>query len=220
MRISDWSSDVCSSYLLAAACREQRIERLGLRGGAGIAVEDQTDIGAELIDPLTDDPLDYLVGDQFARVQHGLRLEPDLGARLDRGAQHIPGRKLHHAAIGDQTARLRPLARPRRPEQDDIHGNPPLRRQSIRTAAPVRPFSTNPPCDANSGTSAQPRALQFRLLDEIAILMREQVRSEEHTSELQSLMRISYAVFCLKKKKQPNNPQKLHYNHTINDHYP
>src|SRR3546814_6396980 len=31
------------------------------------------------------------------------------------------------------------------------------------------------------------------------------VRSEEHTSELQSLMRISYAVFCLKKKKKQNN---------------
>src|SRR3546814_5127917 len=30
---------------------------------------------------------------------------------------------------------------------------------------------------------------------------RQRVRSEEHTSELQSLMRISYAVFCLKKKK-------------------
>src|SRR3546814_6182271 len=30
-------------------------------------------------------------------------------------------------------------------------------------------------------------------------------RSEEHTSELQSLMRISYAVFCLKKKKQTIN---------------
>src|SRR3546814_2334588 len=30
-------------------------------------------------------------------------------------------------------------------------------------------------------------------------------RSEEHTSELQSLMRISYAVFCLKKKKLNNN---------------
>src|SRR3546814_4629462 len=30
-------------------------------------------------------------------------------------------------------------------------------------------------------------------------------RSEEHTSELQSLMRISYAVFCLKKKKSPEN---------------
>src|SRR3546814_6772546 len=32
----------------------------------------------------------------------------------------------------------------------------------------------------------------------------EWVRSEEHTSELQSLMRISYAVFCLKKKKKKN----------------
>src|SRR3546814_5601174 len=30
------------------------------------------------------------------------------------------------------------------------------------------------------------------------------IRSEEHTSELQSLMRISYAVFCLKKKIRPN----------------
>src|SRR3546814_8437027 len=32
-----------------------------------------------------------------------------------------------------------------------------------------------------------------------------QGRSEEHTSELQSLMRISYAVFCLKKKRKPKN---------------
>src|SRR3546814_10382873 len=32
-----------------------------------------------------------------------------------------------------------------------------------------------------------------------------QLRSEEHTSELQSLMRISYAVFCLKKKRQKQN---------------
>src|SRR3546814_1519146 len=36
----------------------------------------------------------------------------------------------------------------------------------------------------------------------------ELTRSEEHTSELQSLMRISYAVFCLKKKKK----QKTHRN--------
>src|SRR3546814_7710430 len=33
-------------------------------------------------------------------------------------------------------------------------------------------------------------------------------RSEEHTSELQSLMRISYAVFCLKKKKHKNKEYK------------
>src|SRR3546814_1318245 len=36
------------------------------------------------------------------------------------------------------------------------------------------------------------------------VLFPEMKRSEEHTSELQSLMRISYAVFCLKKKKKLN----------------
>src|SRR3546814_2775457 len=38
--------------------------------------------------------------------------------------------------------------------------------------------------------------------DVTLIHRRDSFRSEEHTSELQSLMRISYAVFCLKKKKQ------------------
>src|SRR3546814_3707737 len=41
-----------------------------------------------------------------------------------------------------------------------------------------------------------------RLFDTVHTLMRPACRSEEHTSELQSLMRISYAVFCLKKKKK------------------
>src|SRR3546814_3182040 len=43
-------------------------------------------------------------------------------------------------------------------------------------------------------------------------------RSEEHTSELQSLMRISYAVFCLKKKKNQNvntQPQQQTLHHYI-----
>src|SRR3546814_4538882 len=35
------------------------------------------------------------------------------------------------------------------------------------------------------------------------------MRSEEHTSELQSLMRISYAVFCLKKKKQQTETNNI-----------
>src|SRR3546814_2036478 len=37
-------------------------------------------------------------------------------------------------------------------------------------------------------------------------LSHSDARSEEHTSELQSLMRISYAVFCLKKKKKQQKP--------------
>src|SRR3546814_1752187 len=43
-------------------------------------------------------------------------------------------------------------------------------------------------------------------------------RSEEHTSELQSLMRISYAVFCLKKKKQHTSiHETTQHNPTTND---
>src|SRR3546814_9982888 len=42
-------------------------------------------------------------------------------------------------------------------------------------------------------------------------------RSEEHTSELQSLMRISYAVFCLKKKKNIKLKQLITRRTSIND---
>src|SRR3546814_8552599 len=69
------------------------------------------------------------------------------------------------------------------------------------------------------------RALDVELIDHIIVTQREHHRlaagktpprgrpgppltlgrSEEHTSELQSLMRISYAVFCLKKKKRKHN---------------
>src|SRR3546814_3975351 len=43
--------------------------------------------------------------------------------------------------------------------------------------------------------------LEGRLVGGDAADQLDELRSEEHTSELQSLMRISYAVFCLKKKK-------------------
>src|SRR3546814_4084591 len=42
-------------------------------------------------------------------------------------------------------------------------------------------------------------------------------RSEEHTSELQSLMRISYAVFCLKKKKHKKTTTYHHTNYDTKD---
>src|SRR3546814_7993252 len=43
----------------------------------------------------------------------------------------------------------------------------------------------------------------------------ESSRSEEHTSELQSLMRISYAVFCLKKKKKKNTQKNMNIHQFI-----
>src|SRR3546814_11657207 len=51
--------------------------------------------------------------------------------------------------------------------------------------------------DADDGGCRKSRGQQFGRIAGAAA----QIRSEEHTSELQSLMRISYAVFCLKKKK-------------------
>src|SRR3546814_9831783 len=46
------------------------------------------------------------------------------------------------------------------------------------------------------------------------LFSRNYTRSEEHTSELQSLMRISYAVFCLKKKNKPINKPRHPHTHT------
>src|SRR3546814_10808014 len=45
-------------------------------------------------------------------------------------------------------------------------------------------------------------------VDALAALIAEPARSEEHTSELQSLMRLSYAVSCLKKTKNKNTHNK------------
>src|SRR3546814_8972558 len=59
----------------------------------------------------------------------------------------------------------------------------------------ARPFVLEP-----VGFLAESRELRLVLVGE-----RRLFRSEEHTSELQSLMRISYAVFCLKKKTKNNS---------------
>src|SRR3546814_4056508 len=66
---------------------------------------------------------------------------------------------------------------------------------------------------SNTATPADP-VWQRRCSREPADL-----RSEEHTSELQSLMRISYAVFCLKKKKKKTKKTYLSTTHTYNHNY-
>src|SRR3546814_5594847 len=43
------------------------------------------------------------------------------------------------------------------------------------------------------------------VVETLSVMLQVTYRSEEHTSELQSLMRISYAVFCLKQKKNKYN---------------
>src|SRR3546814_2772461 len=76
-----------------------------------------------------------------------------------------------------------------------------LRRVERRVRADLVAHRTDHRLDPRPERSRR-RHRQRLLLDIIAIgVVAAQDRSEEHTSELQSLMRISYAVFCLKKKK-------------------
>src|SRR3546814_6389111 len=142
MRISDWSSDVCSS--------------------------DLTDYVTRLYDAET--LWNYEVGGKFTALDRRLRLNPgvfymDYSDRQEyvlqpgTGAQtffNIPRSRLWGAEL-DGSFRLAPGV-------DTTFGLGYINSKVKRTDATIR--------------------------------------SEEHTSELQSLMRISYAVFCLKKKKK------------------
>src|SRR3546814_9752978 len=63
------------------------------------------------------------------------------------------------------------------------------------------PWATS--IDTPFRTSVAPKLLRAPSIDNPAMIPRVPGRSEEHTSELQSLMRISYVDFCLNKKKTP-----------------
>src|SRR3546814_6726915 len=67
--------------------------------------------------------------------------------------------------------------------------------------------ASDTPRSASATTSLIRRQLA-RTLHESSMPQLPPWRSEEHTSELQSLMRISYAVFCLKKKNDKNTTRK------------
>src|SRR3546814_3878577 len=99
--------------------------------------------------------------------------------RTDRPAARRPRRFPRHA--------IRARARPMAPAKG--HGNRMSQQTTIRKLAAL----VNTPVDKLLEQLAE-AGMKFDDTD--------QVRSEEHTSELQSLMRISYAVFCLKKKKR------------------
>src|SRR3546814_10183953 len=150
MRISDWSSDVCSS---------------DLAGGAG-----GIELGRDARHP---------VSEQRRRAGIDRRKGPDRPGAA-RSDDQFRGRHLEH------------------------------RRDDKRKFQPV--------CQTASGLTFERRRNQIgheygvpgKLVKgrwRMGQLTRRS-RSEEHTSELQSLMRISYAVFCLKKKTTSNNIHK------------
>src|SRR3546814_9947309 len=95
-------------------------------------------------------------------------------------------------------------------------------RAGLAAVAEERTVGADGGAPAAPGVGERRAGLQIGILDQYAerdlgpapgALHRRQrrfVRSEEHTSELQSLMRISYAVFCLKKKYKTKQRQHQH----------
>src|SRR3546814_2006889 len=151
MRISDWSSDVCSSDL------KDPLRPFSVAAAGKIVVATGTEFSVELLGRETRVILyegHVAVLNGSAATRDTLKLFDEKPAPRSDYLMLDPGNELivHHAAT---------------PRIDDR-----------ATMAIERPASLDTSTDWESG------------------------RSEEHTSELQSLMRITYAVFCLKKKKK------------------
>src|SRR3546814_4775137 len=75
------------------------------------------------------------------------------------------------------------------------------------SGSPMRPAPTN--CVDRSSVTECPASSEPNWCEAANSAISTSARSEEHTSELQSLMRISYAVFCLKKKKIAKTTNKI-----------
>src|SRR3546814_1015297 len=149
MRISDWSSDVCSSDLrvVRTAVHPHPFAPSAARAACGLSIRG------------------------FAALRTGVsRDRPERPGWLLR-----PQVRVAAAANGLQLA-------------DDSHGS--------RRSFPPRCSRCPRQGQAGIADAARDRA------------ERSPARSEEHTSELQSLMRISYAVFCLKKKTKQTRHNK------------
>src|SRR3546814_1341174 len=143
MRISDWSSDVCSSDLTSSNDRKR---------------------------PDFSDVLVKFLLRPCRALRPGVFLEIAL-RKEEAGAQRLAPRRILDDALLDVV------------EADPFHPG--------RGAVQIAGFLA---VELDEGGAIIERfLLGFHLA---------QQRSEEHTSELQSLMRISYAVFCLKKKKK------------------
>src|SRR3546814_4607720 len=157
MRISDWSSDVCSSDLIA----EDAADHAGLFTGVHIAIAE---------------------GCCFTHA-------------LSSSQVLQPPQRL-----------LSPFLMPELPEvETTIAGlRPVLEGQVLTSVEPRRADLRWPiPLDLRQRlTGATVTGLSRRAKYGLIAMDRGDTRSEEHTSELQSLMRIPYAVFCLKKKNK------------------
>src|SRR3546814_1843514 len=167
MRISDWSSDVCSSDLIGSTAER-------LEGRAMNADDMKVETFACVFDAIADTP------EEATELRTRADLMRGITARV----------KSWDVPLGEAAKRLG-LTPPR---LNDL-----LRGKFNR-------FSLDDLMTAATAAGIAPPAPRKSSWDDLRGIVKGNgarfTRSEEHTSELQSLMRISYAVFCL---KQTNN---------------
>src|SRR3546814_3101940 len=164
MRISDWSSDVCSSDL---------VDEISVWHGSSLPLGGESSHGRRAVHSCR------FLGVSRRRSARGL-----LDSHISRyGAQRQGGQPRRPRDQQDQ-----------RHQQGDAGHQRPLRQvgnRAVEIVFRLAEFVEHAPGATDGAFQCHfPRLVEG--FDE---------RSEEHTSELQSLMRISYAVFCLKKKK-------------------
>src|SRR3546814_7083383 len=195
MRISDWSSDVCSSDLVhRRGIGAHRLDR-GRRG--------RRDAGAD----------GRLVGARAHFLADAEAQYRSLGRRCGHGRASL----------------LRDCGRGRDQRQSGCHSGEHLLRHFIllRTGLPVL-YDLCPVTQTEqtrSGLCADGACMMLNVSvarrsswqHRFYLMKASALRSEEHTSELQSLMRISYAVFCLKKKKTKKMKNKIHIYMKLNN---
>src|SRR3546814_6051111 len=199
MRIFDWSSDVCSSDLGDPGVQRKAVDRFEQ---LDLHVGDRPDEGGDddegerqvlaLQPRLAGDDVNAEEGDQHAEGAPPAELVLEENGGEQRREGHL---KLDGDRRGGGADALQPVEHEGEVQQAEGYG------------------------DGEDGTPLAGRPLgewQQQQRDQGEARSHEQDgrRSEEHTSELQSLMRISYAVFCLKKKKEYAHHNSRHNNET------
>src|SRR3546814_4213629 len=171
MRISDWSSDVCSSDLSAI-------------GGHPFLAEDDRRLGLVSADFFDRQPLDLVREDQPAVGWVDMKMGRQVG---DVAARLVPdGRDADVARHIVTAARLQ------------------FGEEGADAAARIEDV-----VDQEQAVVGAERVDQIAEGEHLHLCFLAVDRSEEHTSELQSLMRISYAVFCLNKNTNINMTHTL-----------
>src|SRR3546814_353018 len=193
MRISDWSSDVCSSDLRSS-------EGYSLLTGDNVRDDTTHWIEREMINT-------QLTGEHAFGEYRDVQVDWRAGhSRASRGAPYEKGFRYREDAYGfwahDASQAQNYTRFSQVDERVDNAG------VDVAWRLPTEMDLTLNFGGAWSDTERNAVTREFRLLSlgNLPFYERYQ-RSEEHTSELQSLMRISYAVFCLTKKNQTQTHQ-------------